>query len=217
VSINITKIAAKVEALKRRNQSRDARMADVLEVRRGNLVSVFPEMFPEGATKAMIANFVDVAARDVSEVLAPLPSFNCSATINSDRAKKFADTKTLIANNYVQVSRLQTQMYQGADWYGTYGFLPIVVEADTELNLPRIRVENPLGSYPEFDRYNRVVSFTKRYIKTIAELIVEFPEFEREILNGYKIEEVDLYSEIEMVRYEDNSPCRLRGSTCCVH
>ncbi len=40
-------------------------------------------------------------------------------------------------------------------------------------------------------------------IKTIAELIVEFPEFEREILNGYKIEEVDLYSEIEMVRYED--------------
>jgi hypothetical protein len=203
VSINITKIAAKVEALKRRNQSRDARMADVLEVRRGNLVSVFPEMFPEGATKAMIANFVDVAARDVSEVLAPLPSFNCSATINSDRAKKFADTKTLIANNYVQVSRLQTQMYQGADWYGTYGFLPIVVEADTELNLPRIRVENPLGSYPEFDRYNRVVSFTKRYIKTIAELIVEFPEFEREILNGYKIEEVDLYSEIEMVRYED--------------
>ncbi len=178
-------------------------MADVLEVRRGNLVSVFPEMFPEGATKAMIANFVDVAARDVSEVLAPLPSFNCSATINSDRAKKFADTKTLIANNYVQVSRLQTQMYQGADWYGTYGFLPIVVEADTELNLPRIRVENPLGSYPEFDRYNRVVSFTKRYIKTIAELIVEFPEFEREILNGYKIEEVDLYSEIEMVRYED--------------
>ena len=203
MSINITKIAAKVEALKRRNQSRDARMADVLEVRRGNLVNVFPEMFPEGATKAMIANFVDVAARDVSEVLAPLPSFNCSATINSDRAKKFADTKTLIANNYIQIARLQTQMYQGADWYGTYGFLPIVVEADTETNLPRIRVENPLGSYPEFDRYNRVVSFTKRYIKTIAELIVEFPEFEREILNGYKIDEVDLYSELEMVRYED--------------
>ena len=203
MALNITQIATKVEALKRRNAARDARMGDVLEVRRGNLVNVFPEMFPEGATKAMIANFVDVAARDVSEVLAPLPSFNCSATINSDRAKKFADTKTLIANNYVQVSRLQTQMYQGADWYGTYGFLPIVVEADTELNLPRIRVENPLGSYPEFDRYNRVVSFTKRYIKTIAELIVEFPEFEREILNGYKIEEVDLYSEIEMVRYED--------------
>ena len=73
MSLNITQIANKVEALKRRNASRDARMGDVLEVRRGNLVNVFPEMFPEGATKAMIANFVDVAARDVSEVLAPLP------------------------------------------------------------------------------------------------------------------------------------------------
>ncbi len=178
-------------------------MGDVLEVRRGNLVNVFPEMFPEGATKAMIANFVDVAARDVSEVLAPLPSFNCTSSNISDRAKKFADTKTLIANNYVQFSRLQTQMYQGADWYGTYGFLPIVVEADQEANMPRIRVENPLGSYPEYDRYGRVVSFTKRYRKIIAELLAEFPEYESEILNGYKIGEIDLYSELEMIRYED--------------
>jgi hypothetical protein len=203
VPLNITQIANKVEALKRRNASRDARMGDVLEVRRGNLVNVFPEMFPEGATKAMIANFVDVAARDVSEVLAPLPSFNCTTTNITDRAKKFADTKTLIANNYVQFSRLQTQMYQGADWYGTYGFLPIVVEADQEANMPRIRVENPLGSYPEYDRYGRVVSFTKRYRKIIAELLAEFPEFERQILNGYKIDEIDLYSELEMIRYED--------------
>ena len=203
MSLNITQIANKVEALKRRNASRDARMGDVLEVRRGNLVNVFPEMFPEGATKAMIANFVDVAARDVSEVLAPLPSFNCTSANISDRAKKFADTKTLIANNYVQFSRLQTQMYQGADWYGTYGFLPIVVEADQEANMPRIRVENPLGSYPEYDRYGRVVSFTKRYRKIIAELLAEFPEFERQILNGYKIDEIDLYSELEMIRYED--------------
>jgi len=206
VALNITQIAVKVEALKRRNQSRDARMADILEVRRGNLVNVFPEMFPEGATKAMIANFVDVAARDVSEVLAPLPSFNCTTTdTSSDRAKKSADIRSLIVNNYVQSSRLQTQMYQGADWYGTYGFLPIIIEADWENNLPRIRVENPLGAYPEFDRYGRVVSYAKRYIKTIAELITEFPEFEREILNGYKMDEVDLYSELEMIRYEDKN------------
>jgi hypothetical protein len=206
VALNITQIAVKVEALKRRNQSRDARMADILEVRRGNLVNVFPEMFPEGATKAMIANFVDVAARDVSEVLAPLPSFNCTTTdTSSDRAKKSADIRGLVVNNYVQHSRLQTQMYQGADWYGTYGFLPIIIEADWENNLPRIRVENPLGAYPEFDRYGRVVSYTKRYIKTIAELITEFPEFERQILNGYGMDEVDLYSELEMIRYEDKN------------
>ena len=202
--MNIDKIALKVESLKRRNAARDSRMADVLEVRRGNLVNVFPEMFPEGATKAMVANFVDVAARDVSEVLAPLPSFNCTTTNgNSDRAKKAADIRSLIANNYVQFSRLQTQMYQGADWYGSYGFLPIVVEPDYENKLPRIRVENPVGAYPEFDRYGRIVSYSKRYVKTVAELINEFPELEREILDGYSIEEIDPYSELEMIRYED--------------
>lgn len=205
MALNITQIASKVEALKRRNSNRDARMADVLEVRRGNLVNVFPEMFPEGATKAMIANFVDVAARDVSEVLAPLPSFNCTSNNNSDRAKKFADTRTLIANNYIQVSRLQTQMYQGADWYGSYGFLPIAIEPDFELNMPRIRVENPIGFYPEFDRYGRLVGYAKRYVKTIAELIAEFPEYEREILNGYKMDEVDVYADIEMIKYEDKN------------
>jgi hypothetical protein len=204
--VNIDKIALKVESLKRRNAARDARMADVLEVRRGNLVNVFPEMFPEGATKAMVANFVDVAARDVSEVLAPLPSFNCTTTSNnSDRAKKAADIRSLIANNYVQFSRLQTQMYQGADWYGSYGFLPIVVEPDYESKLPRIRVENPVGAYPEFDRYGRVVSYSKRYVKTVAELINEFPELEREILDGYSIEEIDPYTELEMIRYEDKN------------
>jgi len=204
VALNIRQISSKVEALKRRYADRDIRMADVLEVRRGNLVNVFPEMFPEGATKAMVANFVDVAARDVSEVLAPLPSFNCSTTNNnSDRAKKNADIRTLIVNNYVQFSRLQTQMYQGADWYGSYGFLPIIIEADTEAELPRIRVENPIGSYPEFDRYGRVISFSKRYVKTVAELIAEFPEYERQILDYKSIDDVDLYAELEMIRYED--------------
>lgn len=206
MALNITQIAVKVEALKRRNSARDARMADVLEVRRGNLVNVFPDMFPEGATKAMIANFVDVAARDVSEVLAPLPSFNCTTTDSaSDRAKKSADIRSLIANNYIQHSRLQTQMYQGADWYGTYGFLPIVVEADFKNNLPRIRVENPIGSYPEFDRYGNVASYTKRYRKTIAELITEFPEYERQILNGKSLDDTDIFTELEMIRYEDKN------------
>ena len=210
MALSIEQIALKVEALKRNNYERDSRMADVLEVRRGNMIGVAPEFFPEGMTKPMIANFIDVAARDVAEVLAPLPSFNCSTTnVTSDRAKKNADMRTLIATNYIQTSRLQTQMYTGSDWYGTYGFLPIVIEADTEARLPRIRVENPIGAYPEFDRYNRVVAFAKRYVKTIAELLVDFPEFERQILDGKSIEDVDLYAGIEMIRYEDKDQITL--------
>lgn len=201
--LSVQQVSDKVEALKHRYSERDQRMSDVLEVRRGNLDAVAPDLFPEGVSRSMVANFVDVAARDISEVLAPLPSFNCSTVnANNDRAKKKADKKTIIANHYVQQSKLQSQMYYGADWYLTYGFLPVVVEPDFESLMPRIRVENPLGAYPEFDRHGRIVSFTKRYLKTVRELIVEFPEYESQIL-GRNGRDTDLNKSMELIRYED--------------
>jgi hypothetical protein len=119
----------------------------------------------------MVANFIDVAARDLAEVLAPLPSFNCSqSSVTNVQGSRFADKRGMIANNYVFNSRLQSQMYWGADWYFSYGFLPIHVEPDFEDNLPRIRVEDPMGSYPEFDRFGRCVAYAKRYMKTAHEL-----------------------------------------------
>ena len=201
--LNIEQVALKVEALKRRNSARDERMGNVLEVRRGNMASISPELFPEGTSKAMVANFVDVAARDVAEVLAPLPSFNCMSKNNSDRAKKNSDMRTLIVNNYVEISRLQTQMYTGADYYGTYGFLPIVVEADADSRLPKIRIDNPLGAYPEFDRFRKLVSYTKRYVKSIGELIAEFPEYSDRIMARQDYDEVNYNTTLEMIRYED--------------
>jgi hypothetical protein len=179
-------------------------MADITAVRRGDMVSVYPDMFPEGMSKPMIANFVDVAARDIAEVLAPLPSFNCAtANLTSDRSKKQADKRTMIANHYVEFSALQTQMYTGADWFLTYGFLPFIIEPDFDAELPRIRIENPLGSYPEFDRYGRCVSFTKRYLKTIGELIVEFPEYENRIIGRDDRVNISLESTLDLIRYED--------------
>jgi hypothetical protein len=201
--LNIEQVGLKIEALKRRNSARDERMGNVLEVRRGNMASISPELFPEGTTKAMVANFVDVAARDVAEVLAPLPSFNCMSKNNSDRAKKNSDIRTLIVNNYVETSRLQTQMYTGADYYGTYGFLPIVVEPDEDSRLPKIRIDNPLGAYPEFDRFRKLVSYTKRYVKTIGELIAEFPEYSDRIMARQDYDEVNYNTTLEMIRYED--------------
>ncbi len=202
--LSVEQIAQKVAGLKARNAGRDARMGDITAVRKGQMAAIAPDMFPEGMSQPMIANFVDVAARDLAEVLAPLPSLNCSTTnITSDKAKQFADKRTLIANNYIQNSRLQTQMYQGADWYLTYGFLPIVVEPDTDSGLPRIRVENPMGSYPEFDRYNRCVSFTKRYVKTLGELVVDFPEYESQLVGRQGRDMSDYNSLVELVRYRD--------------
>ena len=136
---DIKKIARRVEAMKHRATERDANMKRILAVRKGEIANVFSDVFPDAISSPMVANFVDVSARDLAEVLAPLPSINCSTTnVNSDRAKHFADKRGMIANNYVYTSRLQTQMYPGADQWFTYGFLPFHVEADWENKLPSI-------------------------------------------------------------------------------
>jgi DNA-directed RNA polymerase beta' subunit len=86
-------------------------------------------------------------------------------------------------------------MYQGADWYLTYGFVPVVIELDDEIKLPRIRLENPIGSYPDFDRYGRCIAFAKRYTLTLGELATQFPEYDNLILGsmGYKQDILDYY------------------------
>ena len=204
MALSMEQVADKVLYLRQRYSVRDQRMADITAVRRGDMVSVYPDMFPEGMTKPMIANFVDVAARDLAEVLAPLPSFNCQTPdVTSDKAKKNANLRSMIVNNYVEYSELQTQMYTGADWYNTYAFLPFVVEPDFEARMPRIRVENPLGAYPEYDRYGRCVSYSKRYLKSMGELLVEFPEYERQILGGEDRRDIDLGTLLDLIRYED--------------
>ena len=202
--MDIDYIASKVDSLKRHYHNRDARMNDILAVRRGQINTVYPDFFPEGFSKPMIANFVDVAARDMAEILAPLPSFNCiPMSVNSDAEKRRVDKRTMIINNYVQFSNLQTQMYTGADWYLTYGFLPFIIEADIETRMPRIRVDNPLSAYPEFDRWNNLVSYTKIYKKTIRELVLDYPEYETQIVGRYGWENTNPEQQLSMVRYED--------------
>ena len=201
--LSIEQVTARVESLRYRNHERDARNLDVLAVRKGKIAQVYPNFFPEGVDANVVANFIDVVARDLSEVMAPLPAINCSAANQvNDRARSFADKRTRIASNYFQHSDLAVQMYSGADWYLTYGFVPFVIELDEESKLPRIRVENPIGAYPEFDRYGRCVAFAKRYSMTLGELVSQFPEYDRELLGpeGYK---QDLNAVIEMIRYYD--------------
>ena len=199
----IDTVARRVDAMKHRAAERDNNMANVLAVRKGDMAQVFPDMFPVDMPHAMVANFVDVAARDLAEVLAPLPSINCSTTnVTSDRARAFADKRSMIANNYIYHSRLQTQMYPGSDQYFTYGFLPIHVEPDWDADLPRIRVEDPTGAYYERDRFGRVVAYAKRYKKTIGELVNEFPEYDRAILGQFGYEQ-NLNAEVEIIRYMD--------------
>ena len=203
MALTMEQVAARVQSLRYRNSERDGRNLDVLAVRKGKISEVYPDFFPEGVDANVVANFIDIVARDLSEVMAPLPAINCSAANQiSDRARTFADKRTRIASNYFSNSDLSVQMYQGADWYLTYGFIPFVIELDDDAKLPRIRLENPIGSYPEFDRYGRCIAFAKRYSLTLGELTSQFPEFERELLGPDRYEQ-NLNAQIEMIRYYD--------------
>jgi hypothetical protein len=203
MALSMEQVAARVTSMRYRNNERDARNLDVLAVRKGKIAEVYPDFFPEGVDANVVANFIDIVARDLSEVMAPLPAVNCSAANQvSDRARSFADKRTRIASNYFAHSDLAVNMYSGADWYITYGFVPFMIELDDESKLPRIRVENPIGAYPEFDRYGRCVAFAKRYMMTLGELCTQFPEYDSMLLGpmGYK---QDLNAQVELIRYYD--------------
>ena len=203
MALSIEQVAARVQALRYRNSERDARNLDVLAVRKGKISEVYPDFFPDGVDANVVANFIDIVARDLSEVMAPLPAVNCSAANQvNDRARNFADKRTRIASNYFSNSDLSIQMYSGADWYITYGFVPFIIELDDESKLPRIRIENPIGAYPEFDRFGRCIAFAKRYMLSIGELASQFPEFEYELLGGMGYKQ-DLNAQVEMIRYYD--------------
>ncbi len=203
MALSMEQVASRVDSLRYRHAGRDARNLDVLAVRKGQIASVYPDFFPDGVDANVVANFIDIVARDLSEVMAPLPAVNCSAANQtSDRARAFADKRTRIASNYFSHSDLSVQMYSGADWYITYGFLPFVIELDGETNLPRIRLENPIGAYPEFDRYGRCVAFAKRYQMTLGELVAQFPEYEYELLGKERYNQ-DMTGMVELIRYYD--------------
>jgi hypothetical protein len=173
-----------------------------MAIRQGDIQQVFPGAFSEEYPKPMVANFIDVAARDVAEVIAPLPAFNCDTTDSiSDRARKRADKRTMIVAGYRDSCNLQTMMYTGADRYLTFGMLAFIIEPDYENKRPMIRIDNPMNSYPEFDRFGKLISYTKRYQKTVRELINDFPEYESQIRTQYESRNSERI--LEVYRYQD--------------
>ena len=200
--LTVKEIDAKLARLRTKYAPRDQRMRDVLSVRQGDLSKVFPSMFSEDYPKPLVANFIDVAARDLAEAGAPMPSFNCSATnMVSDAQRKAADTRTRIANYYVSFSDLALQNYNNADWYNTYGMSIGMVEMDYEGNNPRIRMVDPTGAYPEIDRFGRTISLTQLIMSDADTLSAQFPEFADQILKKNNFQPGSPY--MTMIRYHD--------------
>lgn len=205
MALSIVDIDRKVKTLEQRYADRDSRMYDVQAIRNGHAADVFPHLFPSNWPKPVIANFVDVAARDLAEVIAPLPSFNCnSGQMVTESAKKRASKRTKVAHYYVQHSELARQMPTGADQYLTYGFLPILIEPDFEAQCPRLRLEDPMGGYPEFNRWGEVTSYAKKTLKTASELAAEWPEYRAQILGRNDPYGAGPNAMLEVIRFSDS-------------
>ena len=81
----MTDYVQRFEALRQRNGERDKRMRDVAMIRAGHTEQVFPGLFPEGAwSKPIVANMIDVVAKDLSEQVGALPSITASGDSTLD-------------------------------------------------------------------------------------------------------------------------------------
>ncbi len=193
-------VAAKVQRLKHRNMDRDRRMSDVLAVRQGKMQDVFFGQFSDEYPKPLIANMVDIAARDLAEVTAPLPAINCSSSnMTSDAARRKSEIRTRIANHYANKSDLQLQFYKGADWYYTYGFCAGIVDIDFETDTPRIRLLDPFGLYYDKDRFGNVTCVSQTIIMDVESIIYQYPEHTNKIKQKYRGQNAN----VAMIRYHD--------------
>lgn len=206
VAVNITAIARKVQALRRDASERDGRMQQVYNVRSNKTDEVMPGSFPDAWPKPIVANWIDVAARQLAENLAPLPSINCASGIEtSARAKNFSAKRTKIAYSYILHSDLRKKMPVGCDHYISYGMLPIIIEPDFKAGRPMMRFDNPMNTYPQVDLQGRVISYTKVWREPAWKLADKFPEFAPQIM-GYDrgpMNETAPDTLLEVVKYFD--------------
>lgn len=183
-------IQAHYKRMVAKNVVRDQNHNLIRNVRRGYINQLFPAELDFSLTfqGSPIANFVDIVAHDMAEGIAPLPALACvSGRMQTDADQQRAEIKNRIGDNYWAHSNLEMQMLKhGADWFVTYGFLPILVEPDNEAKLPRITLIDPNRSYYELDRFGNTRMFAHTWYKTVEELCAMFPQWTVQITKDPK-------------------------------
>jgi len=190
-----------------RNYTRDQRNGNVRAARAGEIQRIMPGMLPDAWPKPIVKNIIDNAARLFSEQAGVMPNISCTAGVMvTDRQKKYAQKRTLIANHYADESKLRKHLVSASDWYDTYGFLPVIVEphfGDKSCQPgPRIRFENPLGCYYDLDAWGRCSAFVKVYTEDVGSLIAKFPHLRSKLVDDQN--EASTSRQIELVMYYDD-------------
>lgn len=213
-------VADRVQVIRARNAKRDQDYMKLIAIRRGDYEAVAPGLFnTQEFDRPLVANLIDTTARDIAEVMSPLPSFNCqSASLSSQADTERQDLRAAIANGYVQNSRLQDQMFHGADRYGSFGFMAYIVEPDFKDQMPVIRVGDVATAHYTQDYRGRTVEYFEVYRAPCEQICLDFPEAEEAIkarYGGHGGWERD--QTLEVVRYYDEycstlvllDPCRV--------
>jgi hypothetical protein len=206
--LDVSQITAKVQRIRDAARARDQRQKDVRDIRSNDVDTIMPSLLPDKFPKPIVANLINTVAKDYSELMGAMPSINCtSGVITSQAAKKFSAKRTKIAHYWVIDSRLPAgNQVEFCDHYITYGMGIYCVEPDFEKSQPVIRVENPIGTYPEWDLFGRLISFTKSWHEEAIHLVAKFPQLKR-LLQGNNTssgqDDSWQHREIEVVKYCD--------------
>lgn len=188
--------------MRQRNAARDQRWRDVTAIRDGRIEDVAPQLVTPEFPKPIIANFVDTVARDLAEMIAPLPAFQCSSTsMASDAGRRFADKRTKIVQAYIQHCRLDRQMFMAADQFNSFAGAVFYIEPDFDAKMPHICAEDATGGYAEYGRWGQVASYTKRWWAQADVLARMFPEFRGAIEKAQQKQTSE--SMVEIIRYCD--------------
>ena len=175
-------VAHRVESLRRIYHDRDNRNRNTSQVRNGDVRSILPGFFPDYWPQPIIANHIDVVVRDLAEQVGKMPTLTCTAAVNvSNLQKKFSVKRTKIAHKYAAVSHLKVKLVEAADWLVMYGWVPIIVEPDFKHESPRLRPENPMNAYPEFDIMGNCTAYAKVHQEPAQVLAARYPQYMNEL------------------------------------
>jgi len=171
-----------------RYANRDLKHQQLLLIRSGRISDLAPDLFPGDGPwqEPIVANMIDVAARDLAEMIAPLPAFNAGSSAGlSPAQEKAAEKRTKILSAILHGSDMQTQMYTAADNFVTFGWAFSKIEYDYDNMLPIIRMLDPMGCYPVIDRWRRCTALYQRTYCTVEMLAELYPELEGPLQKKY--------------------------------
>jgi hypothetical protein len=175
--VEIEQIHQRVEAMRARSSERDRDSYLVRQVRRGRMHEMFPQHFADDMPQSMVANTIDNAARDTSELVAPLPSLACaSGSMASAADQTRAAKKNKIASYYWDQSDLERQNLNFSDATLSYAFGVYLVEPDFKHKCPKIRWVSSFGTYYYKDRFGDLVWLAKVSQIDVLALCSTYPD-----------------------------------------